>query len=67
MTVDERPRAHDLERMLARARDLRSFHLRNEAAMPWLFKFFAKWRAARRAARLNRIRQIVRKGLSAVE
>jgi hypothetical protein len=40
---------------------------RSEATMSWLLAIITKWRAARRAARLNRIRQIVSKGLSAIE
>ena len=32
-----------------------------------LLRFFARWRAARRAARKRRIQDIVNKGLSAIE
>jgi len=39
----------------------------NESAMSRLFQFIARWQAARRAARLARIRQITSKGLSAIE
>jgi len=39
----------------------------DEAAMSRLLGFIARWRIARRAARLRRIQQIARKGLSAIE
>ncbi len=35
--------------------------------MSWLLALIVRWRTARRAARLKRIRHIVDKGLSAIE
>jgi hypothetical protein len=35
--------------------------------MSTLLTFFARWRAARNAARMRRIQQIINKGLSAIE
>ena len=39
----------------------------DEAAMPRLFTFIARWRAARRAVHLRRIQAIAAKGLSTIE
>jgi hypothetical protein len=38
-----------------------------EVAMPWFLASLGRWRAARRAAHLERIQKIVSKGLSAIE
>ena len=35
--------------------------------MSWLLALIAKWRTARKAARLNRIRDTYKRGLSTIE